>query len=119
MKRNSFILILEETDESHGPAKTILPRPGVFAVDRVNGLRCKEWPRPADAFLSRKRKCNWLLKRLIEQMQSLGFFVVNVGHPASPERDIEWRISLSLQGRLLMQSLFIAQFQCLCAVETN
>ncbi|CAC5366551.1 unnamed protein product [Mytilus coruscus] len=45
-------------------------------------------------------------------MKSFGFFVIKKGHPASKERDLEWRISFSLQERKLMFSLTDVQHKC-------
>lgn len=99
-------------DELHGPAETIIARPREFAADFVQAFRCNEWPKSASGWFTRRRQYNWPPENLIEEMKSLGFFVVPVGHPKSHEKDKEWRISLSLQERKLMQSLNTTQFKC-------
>ena len=99
-------------DERHGPAETELARPREFATDYVQAFGCNEWPKSASMWLTRPRKYNWPPENLIEEMKSLGFFVVPVGHPKSPQKDNEWRISLSLQERKIMQSLNTTQFKC-------
>ena len=98
--------------ESHGPADTSLPKVLRPATDMVQGYRCQSWPAIAEQWLSRKRHYNWPTQAMIDEAKSLGFFVVPVGHPNSSERDKEWRISLSLQERLLMFHLNPTQHKC-------
>lgn len=98
-------------DECHGPADTRMYRIGRYAADYVQAYKCRKWPYSALAWINRKRKYNWPSDNLIQKMVSFGFFVVPVGHQHSPEKDMEWRISLSLQERLLMQSLNPMQYK--------
>lgn len=49
---------------------------------------------------------------MIQDLKSLGFFVVRKSHPLSSDLDIEWRISLSLQERKLMMNLKDVQYKC-------
>ena len=94
----------------HGPALTtggpVKPRDAVLA------FRCKEWPECAQEWLTRPRRYNWPSAALIDKMKQMGFFLVPVGHPDSTEQNKEWRISLSLQERSLMQSMNPVQFMC-------
>ena len=97
----------------HGPAVTCLStRPYIYDHDFVLSYRCMEWPKSAKRWLCRSRLHNWPSSTLIKEMKSKGHFVVPVGHYASPECDKEWRISLSLQERLLIYSLNPTQHKC-------
>ena len=64
------------------------------------------------AWFNRPRKYNWPSDTLIHQMKSLEFLVVSAGHVRNFERELEWRISLSLQEKLLMRNLTEAQYKC-------
>ena len=96
----------------HGPAESTEGTGRNTDCDHVQALRVHEWPKDANVWLQRKRKYNWPSLDMIQHMKTLGFFLVSVGHPDSKERDIEWRISLSLQERYLMASLNPTQFKC-------
>ena len=97
--------------ERHGPA-LLGDALGVESEDIVLATRCKSWPTEANEWLVRHREYNWPTKQLIEQMKSYGFFLVPIGHPHSKQRNLGWRLSLSLQERLLMWSLDPIQFKC-------
>ena len=97
---------------AHGPAWSIPATSSAYGTDIVRAQRCRSWPNVASEWLNRERKFGWPSQDLIEKMKNLGFFVVSVGHPHSSERDLECRISLSLQERLLMFSLNPTQFKC-------
>ena len=96
----------------HGPAESTEGTGRFVDCDLVQALRVHEWPIDANVWLQRKRKYNWPSLDMIQHMKTLGFFLVSVGHPESNEKDIEWRISLSLQERFLMFSLNPTQFKC-------
>ena len=98
--------------EAHGPAMAAQATSRLPMHDIVGAHRCRSWSNAALEWLNRKRKYGWPSQDLIENMKKLGFFVVKIGHPHSSERDLEWRISLSLQERLLMFSLNPTQFKC-------
>lgn len=106
----TFNLMISQNSEQHGPAVT--GGGPVKPQDTVYALRCKEWPCSAEEWLTRPRKYNWPPPQLIEKMKGCGFFLVPIGHPQSGEQNKEWRISLSLQERLLMQNLNPVQFKC-------
>lgn len=59
------------------------------AHDIVCAYRCRSWPSAATEWLGRERKYGWPSADLIEKLKTLGFFVVEVGHPHSCERDLE------------------------------
>ena len=96
----------------HGPAIASPASSLVHAKDHVPAYRCRAWPKAASKWLDRERRYGWPSEDLIEKMKTLGFFVVRVGHAHSSERHLEWRISLSLQERLLMFNLNPTQYKC-------
>ena len=98
----------ERGTERHGPA---INKPEQ-KQDKVLAFKCSRWPDCARDWFKRIRNCNWPSSYLIAKMQHYGFFMVPVGHPHSNEQHLEWRISLSLQERLLMFSLNPVQFRC-------
>ncbi|XP_052083852.1 uncharacterized protein LOC127721209 [Mytilus californianus] len=81
-------------------------------MDLVRSYRCTAWPTIATEWLTRRRCYGWPTEDTIQEMKSFGFFVIKKGHPCSPEKDLEWRISFSLQERKLMFSLTDVQYKC-------
>ncbi|CAC5364795.1 unnamed protein product [Mytilus coruscus] len=81
-------------------------------VDMVKSYRCTTWPTMAQEWLSRHRSFGWPTTDTIQELKSLGFFVVRKGHPLSTDIDTEWRISLSLQERKLIMNLTDVQYKC-------
>ncbi|XP_052083858.1 uncharacterized protein LOC127721212 isoform X2 [Mytilus californianus] len=94
------------------PADVTVGKFAHLKTDIVFSYRCKSWPTIANEWLYRYRLYGWPSKDTIEELKSLGFFVVRKGHPFSPENDLEWRISLSLQERQLMFNLTDVQHKC-------
>ena len=80
--------------------------------DTVVALACTDWPECAQEWLSRKRIHGWPSKELIKQCKSLGFIVVSACHPASDEKQFQWRISFSHQERLLVTQFNSVQLKC-------
>ena len=110
--------LLEQDDwptpmEIHGPA---LHAAGVKYkikdADLVYAFRCRRLPKEAMQWFKRKRPVDWPPQEIIEKCRSLGFFVVPVGHPNSLEKDKQWRISLSLQERMLVTMFNSIQLKC-------
>ena len=91
------------------PAKKILTDYEMF-----HSLRCRSWPIVATKWISRNRHhtCNWPPRSVIEQIKSLGVFLVPVGSQDSIERDMEWKILFLLQERKLMSILNDTQYKC-------
>ncbi|CAC5399318.1 unnamed protein product [Mytilus coruscus] len=87
-------------------------------IDVVQCYRCKTWPTMANEWLSRQRCYGWPTTKTIEELKLLGSFVVRKGHPFSPEIDLEWRISLSLQDRKLILNLTDVQYKCYVVLKT-
>ncbi|XP_063436565.1 uncharacterized protein LOC134717997 [Mytilus trossulus] len=80
--------------------------------DLVWSYRCKQWPADAREWLTRRRYKGWPTQCTINELKSLGYFVVRKGHHSSPEIHLEWRISLTLQERKLMFKLTDVQYKC-------
>lgn len=81
-------------------------------MDIVFSFRCKKWAIMAQEWLFRKRMYGWPSQDTIQELASLGFFVVKKGHPFSLDIDLEWRISFSLQERKLIFNLTSVQYKC-------
>ena len=95
----------------HGPAISehkIL----CLASDYVPALRCRSWPACASEWLVRQRHHNWPSQEQIDQCKTLGCFFVSVGHPCSKEKHVQYRISFSLQERLLVTAFNVVQLKC-------
>lgn len=88
-----------------GPAQKGLDEKGVHFLDQVPAYHCADIPDLANEWLSRERRYDWPSAQQLEKMSKMGCLVVGVGHWNSPERELEWRVSFSLQERLLMASL--------------
>ena len=97
--------------ERHGPARTLLLEV-CPERDYVPALRCQKWPDCAEEWLSRKRRHNWPDPVLLNKCRSSGCFFVQVGHPNSDEKDLQWRISFSLQERCLVTHFNSTQLKC-------
>ena len=80
--------------------------------DIVFALSCTDWPECAREWLSRTRIHGWPSKELIKQCSSLGFILVSACHPASNEKQFQWRISFSHQERLLVTQFNSVQLKC-------
>lgn len=83
-----------------------------ISIDHNRAYRCTKWPTFAHEWIFRHRLFGWPTNSMVQQLSSLGFFVVKKGHPLSTEKDILWRASFSLQERKLMFSLTDEQHKC-------
>ena len=90
----------------HGPAST------KEGADYVPAVRCKVWPACALEWLTRTRRYNYPTQDQINKCKDLGFFLVYVGHPNSQEKHLQWRISFSLQEKLLVINFNAVQLKC-------
>ena len=104
--------LLTEIHRKEGPAIHLDAVKGRIASDIVVALLCTEWPECAREWLSRTRIYGWPSKELIKQCKSLGFIVVSACHPASDEKQFQWRISFSHQERLLVTQFNSVQLKC-------
>lgn len=68
-------------------------------TDSVVSHQCKTWPTMGREYFLRNRLHGWPSNKTIEDLNTLGFFVVRKGHPFSSEVHLQWRISLSLKER--------------------
>ena len=69
-------------------------------------------PECAFKWFGRERHYNWPSQEQIDKCKTLECFFVQVGHPNSDEKHLQWRISLSLQERLLVTSFNSVQLKC-------
>ena len=105
-------LIMKETHRKEGPAIHLDAIKDSTALDTVLALSCTDWPECAREWLSRRRIHGWPSKEQIKQCNSLGFIVVSACHPASDEKEFQWRISFSHQERLLVTQFNSVQLKC-------
>ena len=82
------------------------------SYDIVFALSCTDRPECAREWLSRTRIHGWPSKELIKQCKYLGFILVSACHPASDEKQFQWRISFSHQERLLVTQFNSVQLKC-------
>ena len=109
---DSVGLTLTQMHRKEGPAIHIDAKKGWSSLDTVFALSCTDWPDCAQEWLSRRRIHGWPSKELIKQCKSLGFIVVSACHPASDEKQFQWRISFSHQERLLVTQFNSVQLKC-------
>ena len=81
-------------------------------VDNVHCFRCNFWPDGALEWRQRTRRFGWPTPTTISDIIGFGCHVVPVGHPHSPLRMFEWRISFSVAERTLVWSFNHIQMQC-------
>ena len=96
----------------HGPANTIEGNHNFRANDIVGAVRSCTWPECASEWLVRERHYNWPSREQIDKCKTLGCFFVHVGHPNSAEKHLQWRLSFSLQERLLVTAFNSLQLKC-------
>ena len=101
-----------------GPAVTLPSSVHGEIHDIVGAYRCKEWPQFAKSWFDRPRLHNWPSSEVLDECKHLGCFVVPVGHPFSPGQDMEWRVSFSLQERLLVFNFSPVQLKCYVLLKT-
>ena len=110
--QNSEGFMRTEMHRKEGPAIHMDAVKNRTSSDTVVALACTDWPECAQEWLSRKRIHGWPSKELIKQCKSLGFIVVSASHPASDEKQFQWRISFSHQERLLVTQFNSVQLKC-------
>ena len=81
-------------------------------VDVVPSIHCPFWPRGAEEWLHRPRRCGWPTLTDITQITDFGCHLVAVGYPLSSSKEMEWRISFSVAERILVWSFNHIQIQC-------
>ena len=110
--QNAEGLMPTEMLRKEGPAIHSDAVKNLSSSDTVVALACTDWPECAQEWLSRKRIHGWPSKELIKQCKSLGFIVVSACHPASDEKQFQWRISFSHRERLLVTQFNSVQLKC-------
>ena len=101
-----------EMYRKEGPAIHMDALKNRSSSDTVVALACTDWPECAQEWLSRKRIHGWPSKELIKKCNSLEFILVSACHPASDEKQFQWRISFSHQERLLVTQFNSVQLKC-------
>ncbi|KAL3847827.1 hypothetical protein ACJMK2_018719 [Sinanodonta woodiana] len=74
-----------------------------LSYDIVHAFRCSQWPQEGNEWFQRRRLHGWPTPIQIENARKYGCFVTPVGHPHSPERLVEWRLSYSITERDLVR----------------
>ena len=110
--QNSEGLIPTKMHRKEGPAIHMDALKNRSSSDNVAALACTDWPECAQEWLSRKRIHGWPSKELIKKCNSMGFILVSACHPASDEKQFQWRISFSHQERLLVTQFNSVQLKC-------
>ncbi|KAL3859416.1 hypothetical protein ACJMK2_009639 [Sinanodonta woodiana] len=102
--------------EQHGPAVTRndlhIARGLLKSVDTVAAFRSHSWPYTASEWITRRREHNWPSQETIVSIQQSGTLLVPVGHKLSPERHLEFRISLSYGEKILLWQFNSTQYKC-------
>ena len=81
-------------------------------TDYVPSIHCPFWPSGAEEWVQRTRHYGWPTSRDIADITSFGCHLVPIGHPLSPRKDMEWRISFSVAERTLVWAFNHVQIQC-------
>ncbi|KAL3859615.1 hypothetical protein ACJMK2_009829 [Sinanodonta woodiana] len=100
--------------EYHGPAVTfnVGLNYAIKSCDLLVALQSHLWPSTASEWITRRREHNWPSQETIAIIQQSGALLVPVGHKLSPERHIEWRISLSYGEKMLVWQFNSTQYKC-------
>ena len=85
--------------------------------DHVPSIHCPFWPRGAEEWLHRPRRCGWPTPTDITQITDFGCHLVAVGFPLSSSKEMEWRISFSVAERILVWSFNHVQIQCYAVMK--
>ena len=99
------------TAKTHAPTDTA-NTPAGRDYEIYHSYRCRSWPKIATKWISRIRHHNWPSRSIIEQIKSLGVFLVPVGSQGSYEKSLEWKILFLLQERMLISTLNDTQYKC-------
>ena len=85
--------------------------------DMVPSFRCQFWPSTASEWIDRPRHYEWPSLRDRDEIVGFGHHLVTVGHPHSPMKGMQWRISFSIAERILVWSFNHAQMQCYAVMK--
>ena len=86
-------------------------------MDFVPSIHCPFWPRGAEEWLHRSRRCGWPTPTDITQITDFGCHLVAIGYPLSSSKEMEWRISFSVAERILVWSFNHVQIQCYAVMK--
>ena len=86
-------------------------------IDNVLSIRCRFWPNPAAEWIDRPRHHGWPLLKDKETIVEFGCHLVPIGHPTSPLKPLQWRISFSIAERTLVWSFNHTQMQCYAVMK--
>ena len=86
-------------------------------IDNVPSIHCPFWPNGATEWTSRPRHFDWPTPHDISSIVDFGCHIVPIGHPHSPRKDLEWRISFSIAERTLVWSFNHVQMQCYAVMK--
>ena len=81
-------------------------------VDNVPSIHCPFWPSGAVEWIRRPRHYGWPTSSDKADITNFGCHLVPVGHPLSPRKEMEWRISFSVAERTLVWAFNHIQMQC-------
>ena len=87
-------------------------------TDNVPSIYCPFWPSGAEEWIQRPRHYGWPTSHDITYITNFGCHLVPVGHPLSPRREMEWRISFSVAERTLVWAFNHVQMQCYAVLKT-
>ena len=117
-KKLSWSYYLNHHEFQHGPARSMkFDSAYLKEVDRVSYVSCSSWPRIANAWIDRKRPCNWPSKETIQSIVSKGCRIVHKPHEMSKRRRTEFRFSFSEAERILFGTLTCDQRKCFVAFK--
>ncbi|KAL3859399.1 hypothetical protein ACJMK2_009622 [Sinanodonta woodiana] len=105
---------LDGINEYHGPAITMtnIPTNIIISYDVVQAYISHSWPYTASEWITRHREHNWPSQETISIIQQSGTVLVPVGHKLSPEKHLEWRISISFGEKILAWQFNSTQYKC-------
>ena len=86
-------------------------------VDMVPSIRCQFWPTAAKEWIDRPRHYGWPTLQDRDKIVRFGYHLVPVGHPHSPMKEMQWRISFSIAERTLVWSFNHVQMQCYAVMK--
>ena len=86
-------------------------------MDNVLSIRCRFWPKIAAEWIDRPRHYGWPSLQDKEKIVEFGCHLVPIGHPTSPMKPLQWRISFSIAERTLVWSFNHTQMQCYAVMK--
>ena len=83
----------------------------------VPSIHCQFWPSAAKEWIDRPRHYGWPSTCSKDNIVAFGHHLVPVGHPLSPLKEMQWRISFSIAERTLVWSFNHTQIQCYAVIK--